>query len=96
MPWSHPDGYWSASFDQPEPDSHDLRIEALVAQRLSIDWTTRRQQITVSVQNRVAILAGLVYGEEARRVAAELAWDVPGVFDVCNMLRIADRRRGRR
>ncbi|MGB2568674.1 BON domain-containing protein [Micromonospora citrea] len=95
MPWSHPDGNWAANVDRPEPDSDDLRIEALVAQRLSIDWTTRRQQITVSVQNRVAILAGLVYGDEARRVAAELAWDVPGVVDVCNMLRIAERRRRR-
>jgi osmotically-inducible protein OsmY len=67
----------------------------LVAQRLSIDWTTRRQQISVSVQHRVVILGGLVGDEQARQVAAELACDVPGVHDICNMIRV-NRRSGRR
>ncbi|MEV1143781.1 BON domain-containing protein [Micromonospora sp. NPDC049799] len=97
MPWPLPDDNWLAGTgDQPEPDSGDLRIEALVAQRLSIDWTTRRQQISVSVQNRVVILSGLVSGTDARQVAGELAWDVPGVVDVCNTLRPRNPRRGRR
>lgn len=88
MPWPLPDESWLAPAGTgPEPDSEDLRIEALVAQRLAIDWATRRQQISVSVQNRVVILSGLVSGPEVRQVARELAWDVPGVADVCITLR---------
>ncbi|MBM7494210.1 osmotically-inducible protein OsmY [Micromonospora luteifusca] len=94
MPWPLPDENWFAdTSDQPEPDCEDLRIEALVAQRLSIDWTTRRQQITVSVQNRVVILAGMVSDAKARQLAAELAYDVPGVFDICNTVRLSGTRR---
>lgn len=97
MPYPLPDENWSsAAWDQPEADSDDQRIEALVAQRLSIDWTTRRQQISVAVQNRVVILTGLVGDTEARQAAGELAWDVPGVFDVCNALRVGGQRRSRR
>ncbi|MBG6105847.1 BON domain-containing protein [Micromonospora vinacea] len=94
MPWPLPDENWFAdTSDQPEPDCEDLRIEALVAQRLSIDWTTRRQHIIVTVQNRVVILAGVVSDANARQVAAELAYDVPGVFDICNTLRLSGPRR---
>nr|WP_175543687.1 BON domain-containing protein [Micromonospora pattaloongensis] len=97
MPWPLPDESWfAATANGPAPDSDDLRLEALVAQRLSSDWTTRRQQIVVAVQNRVVILAGLVNDREARQVAGELAWDVPGVFDVCNTLRVPGQRRGDR
>lgn len=96
MPWPFPDeNPFLSTWEKPEPESEDVRLAALVAQRLSIDWTTRRQQITVSVQNRVVILAGLVAAPEVRRVAAELAWDVPGVVDVCNALRLHSQRRGR-
>ncbi|MCG5461926.1 BON domain-containing protein [Micromonospora sp. NPDC053740] len=97
MPWPLPDENWSADTShQAAPDHEDLRLEALVAQRLSIDWTTRRQQITVSVQNRVVILAGVVSDANARQVAADLAYDVPGVFDLCNTLRLSGPRRGHR
>lgn len=88
-------GYLVDTGDQAEPDSEDLRVEALVAQRLSIDWTTRCQQISVMVQNRVVILAGLVDTGATRRAAADLAWSVPGVHDVCNLLRIGRRRHHR-
>ncbi|MGC4879003.1 BON domain-containing protein [Micromonospora sp. DT43] len=96
LPWPLPDENWFAdTSEQPVPDSGDLRIEALVAQRLSIDWTTRRQQISVRVQNGVAMLSGSVSGTDVRQVAGELAWDVPGVVDVCNMLRLAGQGRRR-
>ncbi|MEK8110433.1 BON domain-containing protein [Micromonospora sp. M12] len=94
LPWPLPDENWfTDASHQPEPDHEDLRLEALVAQRLSIEWTTRRQQITVSVQNRVVILAGVVSDANARQVAVELAYDLPGVFDICNILRVSGRRR---
>ncbi|MFC4018483.1 BON domain-containing protein [Micromonospora sp. GCM10011542] len=97
MPWPLPDENWFAdTSEQSVPHSGDLRIEALVAQRLSVDWTTRRQQISVRVQNGVVMLSGLVSGTDVRQVAAELAWDVPGVLDVCNMLRLTGKARQRR
>ncbi|WP_349881190.1 BON domain-containing protein [Micromonospora sp. HUAS YX12] len=94
MPWPYPEFPYTGG--GPEPDDADTRLASLVAQRLSADWTTRRQQITVTVQNRVVILAGLVADPQTRLVAAELAWDVPGVFDVCNSLRLYGGRRGGR
>lgn len=99
LPWPLPDDGWFADAwhqvdteHHANPDDDDLRIAALVAQRLSIDWATRCQQITVTVQNRVVILAGLARTAEASQVAAELAWDVPGVYDVCNTIRVSQRR----
>ncbi|MCO1618008.1 BON domain-containing protein [Micromonospora tulbaghiae] len=94
MPWPYPEFPFTGG--GPEPDDADTRLASLVAQRLSADWTTRRQQITVTVQNRVVILAGLVADPQTRLVAAELAWDVPGVYDVCNALRLYGGRRGGR
>lgn len=94
MPWPYPEFPFTG--DQPEPDDEDVRLAALVAQRLSIDWTTRRQRIAVSVQNRVVILSGTVADPQARQAAGELAWDVPGVFDVCNALGLYRGRRENR
>ncbi|MEU4775645.1 BON domain-containing protein [Micromonospora sp. NPDC023644] len=97
IPWPYPDeGGYRPEPPGPSPDDEDARLAALVAQRLSSDWSTRRQQIVVTVQNRVVILAGVVAGPEARRVAGEIAWDVGGVGDVCNALRLAGARRPRR
>ncbi|MDH6462698.1 osmotically-inducible protein OsmY [Micromonospora sp. A200] len=93
-PWPYPEHNPFPSADHPLDE--DLRLAALVAQRLSIDWSTRRQQIAVTVQNRVVILTGLVADHATRRAAAELAWDVPGVVDVCNALTLFVRGRGRR
>ncbi|MEV4811667.1 BON domain-containing protein [Micromonospora avicenniae] len=91
LPW--PDDALYRYLQEPGPASDDLRLAALVAQRLGIDWTTRHQQIEVTVQNRVVILSGTVANLEVRRVAGELAWDVPGVLDVCNTLRLPGRRK---
>ncbi|MER7335708.1 MULTISPECIES: BON domain-containing protein [unclassified Micromonospora] len=97
MPWPYPDeGAFRSEPPRPAPGDEDARLAALVAQRLGSDWTTRRQQIVVTVQNRVVILAGVVAGPDARQVAGEIAWDVRGVVDVCNALRLAGRWRSRR
>lgn len=92
-PWPYPEHHHFHNQDHPLDE--DLRLAALVAQRLSIDWTTRRQQIAVTVQNRVVILTGLVADRATRRAASELAWDVPGVFDVCNATALCGRRGNR-
>lgn len=89
FPEEHP---WRAD-GSPPPADHDIRIATAVAQRLSSDWTTRRQQIVVSVQNRVVILTGMVADPDTRQVAGEIAWDTSDVFDVCNALRLSRPRR---
>ncbi|MEV4199885.1 BON domain-containing protein [Micromonospora globbae] len=94
-PWPDDSLYRYLQGPEPEPTSDDARLAALVAQRLAIDWTTRHQHIEVAVQNRVVILTGTVTRPEVRQVAGDLAWDVPGVHDVCNTLRPPGRRRHR-
>ncbi|MGC4897083.1 BON domain-containing protein [Micromonospora sp. DT31] len=94
MPWPYPELPFPHGGSGPR--DADTRLAAAVAQRLSTDWSTRRQQITITVQNRVVILAGMVAAPETRRIAGELAWDVPGVFDVCNALRLYGGRRAAR
>ncbi|MEU4366614.1 BON domain-containing protein [Micromonospora chersina] len=94
IPWPYPEQNPFA--ENSHPLDEDLRLAALVAQRISIDWTTRRQQIAVTVQNGVVILTGMVAEPATRAAAGELAWDVPGVFDVCNALTLYGRGRGRR
>ncbi|MCN0177156.1 BON domain-containing protein [Salinispora arenicola] len=94
MPWPQPENDpFHPAWDPPAPHDEDARLAAVTAQRLSTDWTTRRQPITVTVQNRVVILAGTTADLETRQVAGELAWDVPGVADVCNTLRVMPRGR---
>ncbi|MFC0005587.1 BON domain-containing protein [Micromonospora siamensis] len=94
IPWPYPEHNHRPE-DSP-PSEEDLRLAALVSQRISIDWSTRRQQISVTVQNAVVILTGVVNDPDTRTTAGELAWDVPGVFDVCNALTLRGRGRGRR
>ena len=97
MPWPQPeDDPFHPAWDPPAHHDEDARLAAIAAQRLSTDWTTRRQPITVTVQNRVVILAGTIADLETRQVAGELAWDIPGVADVCNTLRVAQRGRRHR
>lgn len=45
-------------------------------------------RITIDVRNGVATLNGSVESEMAKRAAWDDSWDVPGVFDVYNNLRI--------
>ena len=68
-------------FDIPPPDAK------------SDYWRARRYSKLRTIR---PVLAGLVADPETRLVAAELAWDVPGVFDVCNALRLYGGRRGGR
>ncbi len=45
-------------------------------------------QITIDVQNGIVTLTGSVASEMAKRAAWDDSWDVPGVKDVFNNLRI--------
>lgn len=95
LPWPFPDDDAFPTAPAP-PTEDDTRIAAEVAQRLAGNRFTRRQRISVEVQNRVVILVGTVDTPDVRVTAGNLAWRVPGVADVCNVLRPANRERPRR
>lgn len=87
MPWPYfDDAFSSRRPQQPPVETNDERLTRLVTERLHQDPRTRRQPITVTVQNRVVILAGSVDSTDAQFAAGDRAWEIPGVFDVCNAL----------
>ncbi|MDQ7907618.1 BON domain-containing protein [Phytohabitans sp. ZYX-F-186] len=94
IPWPDPD---DGFFHHPqrgrpvEREEVDQAVaEGVVARLLGHDMTGD-QNIGVVVQNRVAILAGVVDCLEVVILAGDLAWRSPGVVDVCNTLTVSDR-----
>jgi osmotically-inducible protein OsmY len=71
-------------------DEVDAALVDRVAERLVTEAVIRGRLVRVMVQNSVVILQGSVDSAEVKAAAGRLAWETPGVFDVCNML-IADR-----
>ncbi|MDQ7911254.1 BON domain-containing protein [Phytohabitans sp. ZYX-F-186] len=69
---------------------NDKVLADRVVERLVRDGRTRPQSICVEVQNGVAILTGRVDTAELMAVAGGLAWQTPGIVDVCNALRPSD------
>lgn len=76
--------------DQPRRRDAEIRDELrnrLIADtRIGLIDDTDR--ITIDVRNGVATLTGSVESEMAKRAAGDDSWDVPGVIDVYNNLRI--------
>ena len=68
-------------------DDADAGLVRLVAEALAGDPLVRGRHVDVTVQNRVVILEGEVESPHARDAAASRVWSVPGVYDVCNLLR---------
>ncbi|HEU4793481.1 MAG TPA: BON domain-containing protein [Nitrolancea sp.] len=64
----------------------DLRNRLIADTRIGLIDDADR--ITIDVRNGVATLTGSVESEMAKRAAWDDSWDVPGVFDVYNNLRI--------
>jgi anti-sigma B factor antagonist len=88
-PWPFPDDSAVPHHRSDEPTplaSIDDRLADSVVEQLRADGRTRGQHITVTVQNRVAILSGWVDSVDASHAASEQAWHTPGVIDVCNSL----------
>ncbi|MCA2219026.1 BON domain-containing protein [Jidongwangia harbinensis] len=65
----------------------DVRLAREVTDKLLTDDRTRRQRITVDVQDRVVLLTGVVDSRPTRAVAGAVVRDVYGVRDVCNGVR---------
>lgn len=69
----------------PRPGA-DQQLAAILVARLLVDERTCHEPISVEVQNRVAILTGWVADPDAAVAAGYLAWQIPGIADVCNAL----------
>lgn len=67
----------------------DARILAEVNEALARDPWLNASGIHVAVQNGEVTLTGTVEMPAEKRRAGQIAWDVPGVRDVHNRLRIA-------
>jgi hypothetical protein len=66
----------------------DVRLTYQVAEALLADNRTRRQRITVEVQNRVVLLTGVVDCQQTRAAAITVTRAVPEVRDICDGLRM--------
>lgn len=90
-PWPMPDDGSGQPTRRPWPRaSRDKMLADEVVARLVEDQRTRLQNIAVEVQDGVAILTGPVDTPELMFVAGGLAWQTPGVRDVCNALEPSD------
>ncbi|WP_212990872.1 BON domain-containing protein [Actinoplanes auranticolor] len=69
-----------------EPVHADRDLALRVADRLRAGLPQPGQRIVIEVQNRVVVLEGLVTDVHLRRLAHDLTWRTPDVFDVCNRL----------
>ena len=86
--------FFDDSYDRTPPQPHrpaddpDRQLAFLVVQRLTRVLGQPARQIGVEVQNRVALLDGTVGSAATAEVVGGLVWDVPGVADVRNSLRL--------
>jgi hypothetical protein len=89
MMWPLPDdGWYPQGSRRPHPGvDGDVRLTYEVADALLTDDRTRRQRITVEVQNGVVLLSGIVHDQRTAEVVAAVVRQVPGVRDVCNSVR---------
>ncbi|BCB90880.1 BON domain-containing protein [Phytohabitans suffuscus] len=67
----------------------DQLIAASVMARLLGEERTCEEPIAVQVQNRVVILSGTVDDPDAAVAAGFLAWQTPGIADVCNAIEVS-------
>jgi hypothetical protein len=70
----------------------DRRILDDVCEWLADDPRVDARNVRVQVRDADVILEGRVHGRRARRLAEDIACQVPGVRDVFNRLRVGERR----
>lgn len=92
MMWPLPDdGAFSDSWRRVSAaHDSDVGLSYEVADRLLGDDRIRYQRVTVTVQNRVVLLAGVVDTPALKQVVSDAAFGVSGVADVCNALRVRE------
>ena len=69
----------------------DDDIKSDVARELQMDSYVDASKIDISVSNGVVTLKGTVQTPMEKRVAGDDAWDIPGVMDVNNELRLSQQ-----
>jgi hypothetical protein len=89
MMWPWPDESWGFPGAQRPPRSvhPDVRLTYEVADALLADDRTRRQPVTVEVQNGVVLLSGTVPDRRTAEVVTALVRQVPRVRDISNTMR---------
>lgn len=89
MMWPWPDDGWGLPGAQRPPRSvhPDVRLTYEVADALLADDRTRRQRITVEVQNGVVLLSGTVPDRRTADVVTAVVCAVPGVREVSDTMR---------
>jgi hypothetical protein len=90
MIWPFPDEPFDRAYRRTPSEALDARLAWRVVETLAADSRVRRQDVTVEVQNGVVMLTGAVDGSRVRAAVADAARGVPGVRDVCNVLRIKE------
>ncbi len=68
----------------------DEEIAVEVRERLAAQHATHFKQVQVTVLNSVVTLLGEVPNKQHKRRAAEIAFDLPAVMDVHNLLKLAE------
>ncbi|MFF5182103.1 BON domain-containing protein [Micromonospora sp. NPDC000316] len=89
VPWFFPDD--PPPLFQTGPTSDDARLACQLLERMQRDPRLRHERICIEVQNRVAILEGVITSADVSTEAHALAWCTPGVHDVNNRLRSLER-----
>ncbi len=79
-------GYGPSGYTRP-----DDRIQDDINDRLTWDGRIDATDINVEVNDGIATLTGSVDSRRDKRIAEDLADDVPGVWDVNNQLRVRNR-----
>lgn len=79
---------WHDPVHEPPVLTADELIAELVAASIMGHPYARGRSLDIQVQNQVVILLGQVASVEARAMIRGLAWQMPGVRDVCNRLTV--------
>jgi osmotically-inducible protein OsmY len=88
--WDYPENrYYYHWYDEAPNSPADSDIKSQLVDRLRENPFTADSTIKVDVKQAVVVLGGDVPSTIAKRAAGDDAWDVPGVVDVSNQLRIA-------
>lgn len=81
-------GWYGEQKVQPASHRSDADLKSEAVDRLRQNAYTRDATLDVNVQAGVVVLAGDVASALAKRAAGDDVWDIAGVQDVSNQLRV--------
>ena len=90
--WQNPESrYYYGWYDTPQepvPSRTDGDLKSEAVDRLRGNALTKSSTLEVNVQAGVVVLAGDIPTAVAKRAAGDDCWDIAGVLDVSNQLRV--------